>query len=780
MTTVNIPGFARVLAAIMAAWLFAAPAWAAEDGGPASSAVSVADLEALVSTLEDPGERAELVRQLRALLEARRAAAGTPHVTESTDLLTGLSDSIEDSSRAIIESAAIVVDIPRLIAWAEHEITDPEERARWVGEGIKLAAMLVLALLAEWLTHLLLRAPRRAIEGRETDTVLLRAPFLLARTVVDLAPVAVFAAIAYGTLSVVEPRVGTSLIALALVNANVIARSLQVLARMVFAPKVANLRLVPLSDESANYGFIWARRLVNTAVYGYILTGALPFFDVPEGVGLVVLNLVGFAVAVMLVVLTLQNRALVAGWIRGEGEDTNTIASLRHRFADIWHVLAIIYVGGIFGVWALHLEGGFHFIMRASAWTILIFGGAKALAILGHKLVDRGFSLSADVKRRFPTLEARANRYLGIFHRALQLAVYGFATLAVLQAWGIDTFTLLGSEAGRGALSSLLTILTILVVAVAVWELVSSIVEYYLNRVEDGASAPGRATRLRTFLPLARRALSVVLAVLVTLTVLSQLGINIAPLLAGAGVVGLAVGFGAQTLVKDVITGVFMLLEDTVAVGDVVTVAGQTGVVEGVSIRTIRLRDLAGTVYVIPFSEVTSVVNMTKDFSFATMEIGIAYREDVDAVIEVLKEIGAGLRADEGFAANILDDLEVLGLDRFDDSAVVIKARIKTVPIMQWAIRRELLRRIKRRFDELGIEIPFPHTTLYFGEDKAGEAPAGHVRVTQETIAARRAGAPAPVAPKPAPPPATTPKPAEASPEERDVERAKQGEGTAE
>ena len=778
MTTANAPRFARFLAALAVVWLLAVPAPAgAQEGGPAGAQVSVADLEALVSTLEDPGERAALVRQLRTLLEARRAATGAPHVAESTDLLTGLSDSIEESSRAIIDSAAVVVDIPRLIAWAEHEVTDPDERARWMGEGIKLAAMLVLALLAEWLTHLLLRAPRRAIEGRETDTVLVRAPFLLARTVVDLAPVAVFAAVAYGTLSMVEPRVGTSLIALALVNANVIARSLQVLARMVFAPKVANLRLIPLADVSANYGFIWTRRIVNTSVYGYILTGALPFFDVPEGVGLVALNLVGFVVAAMLVILTLQNRGLVADWMRGNEAEASTITSLRHRFADIWHVLAIIYVGGIYGVWVLHLEGGFHFILSASALTVVILGGAKAIAVLGHKLVDRGFALSPDVKQRFPTLEARANRYLGIFHLGLQVAVYGFAFLAVLQAWGVDTFTLVASEAGRDAISSLLTILTILVVAVAVWEAVSSIVEYYLSRVDEGTSAPARATRLKTFLPLARRALSVILAVLVTLTVLSQLGINIAPLLAGAGVVGLAVGFGAQTLVKDVITGIFMLLEDTVSVGDVITVAGQTGVVESVSIRTIRLRDLAGTVYIIPFSEVTSVINMTKDFSFATMEIGIAYREDVDEVIAVLKEIGAGMRADAAFAANILDDLEVLGLDRFDDSAVVIKARIKTVPIMQWSIRREYQRRMKRRFDELGIEIPFPHTTLYFGEDRAGEAPSGRIQVTQKMGATRAAAAPAP---RPAAPAPATPPPAEASPEERDAERAKQGEGTAE
>jgi small-conductance mechanosensitive channel len=776
MTTSRIPRFARVLAALAALWLIAAPAavWAL-DGGPVEAAVSAVDLEALVSTLEDPGERAELVRQLRAILEGRRGAGGTPHVSESTDILTDLSDSIEDASRAVVDSAAIVVEIPRLFAWAEHEITDPDERARWLGEGVKLAVMLILALLAEWLSHLLLRAPRRAIEGYETDTIIVRAPFLLARTVVDLAPVAVFAVIAYATLSLVEPRVATSLIALALVNANVIARALQVLARMVFAPRVANLRLIPLTDESANYGFIWARRIVNTAVYGYILTGTLPFFDVPGGVGLVVLNLIGFAVAVMLVILVLQNRGLVADCIRGDEDEAGTITSLRHRFGEIWHVLAIIYVGGIYGVWVLHLEGGFNFILRASALTVVILGVAKALAILGHALVDRGFALSPDVKRRFPTLEARTNRYLGIFHLGLQVAIYGFAFFTVLQAWGVDTFVLLASEAGRGAISSVLTILTILVVAVAMWEAVSSIVEYYLSRVEEGTSAPGRATRLKTFLPLARRALSVVLAVMVTLTVLSQLGINIAPLLAGAGVVGLAVGFGAQTLVKDVITGVFMLLEDTVAVGDVVSVGGHSGTVEGVSIRTIRLRDLSGTVYIIPFSEVTSVTNMTKDFAFALMEIGVAYREDVDDVIAVLKEIGAGMRADKAYAASILEDLDILGLDRFENSAVVIKLRIKTVAIMQWGIRREFQRRIKRRFDELGIEIPFPHTTLYFGEDKAGEAPTGRLQVTQSASAAHGAGAPPPRKPAPS----AAPPPAEASPEERDAARAKESESTA-
>jgi len=195
-------------------------------------------------------------------------------------------------------------------------------------------------------------------------------------------------------------------------------------------------------------------------------------------------------------------------------------------------------------------------------------------------------------------------------------------------------------------------------------------------------------------------------------------------LLAGAGVVGLAVGFGAQTLVRDIITGLFILIEDTISVGDFVTLAGYGGTVEALSIRSIRLRDPSGTVHTIPFSDVTTVVNYSREFAYAVMEIGVAYKEDVDAVSRVIEAVGAELRKDPVHADSILDDLQLLGLDRFDDSAVVIKARIKTAPGMQWAVRRAYNRLLKQRFDAEGIEIPFPQRTVWFAE----EAPAGDAK----------------------------------------------------
>ncbi len=259
-----------------------------------------------------------------------------------------------------------------------------------------------------------------------------------------------------------------------------------------------------------------------------------------------------------------------------------------------------------------------------------------------------------------------------------------------------------------------------------VWQLASTAIARPLERLDGGAVASPRA---RTLLPLLRKVLFIVLAFIVGMVVLSELGVAIAPLLAGAGIIGLAVGFGAQKLVQDVITGIFILIEDAVAIGDVVTVAGIGGLVEDLSIRSIRLRDLSGNVHTIPFSSVDTVTNMTKVFSYYLLDIGVAYREDTDEVAEVCRRIVEDLRADPEFAPFILEPLEVLGVDQFADSAVIIKARIKTPPIKQWFVGREFNRRMKKRFDELGIEIPFPHRTIYFGVDKQGAAPAASVRI---------------------------------------------------
>ena len=211
--------------------------------------------------------------------------------------------------------------------------------------------------------------------------------------------------------------------------------------------------------------------------------------------------------------------------------------------------------------------------------------------------------------------------------------------------------------------------------------------------------------------------------------ILQELGINVGPILAAAGVLGLAVGFGAQSLVTDLISGFFILLQDQIRVGDVVEVAGKSGLVEDVNLKMTILRDLAGNVHYIPNGDISVVTNMTKGYSRYLFEIGVAYRENVDEVIEVIKKVDEELRNDPDYASDILEPMEILGLDQFADSALIIKARTKTKPIKQWRVAREFNRRLKIEFDKRDIEIPFPHLTLYMGKDKQDQSPPLNVQI---------------------------------------------------
>jgi small conductance mechanosensitive channel len=228
--------------------------------------------------------------------------------------------------------------------------------------------------------------------------------------------------------------------------------------------------------------------------------------------------------------------------------------------------------------------------------------------------------------------------------------------------------------------------------------------------------------RADTLGSLVRYILSVSILLTAFVMVLGELGIAIGPILAAAGVVGLALGFGSQHLVSDVISGFFILLDDEIRVGDVVQTAGKDGIVERVNLRMTVLRDFSGNVHYIRNGQIDIVTNMTKDYSRFVFEIGVAYREDVDEVTEVIKLVDAEMRDDPDFAKDILEPIDVMGLDKFGDSALIIKARNKTRPIKQWRVAREFNRRLKKAFDERNIEIPFPHVTLYAGQDKDGRA----------------------------------------------------------
>ena len=243
----------------------------------------------------------------------------------------------------------------------------------------------------------------------------------------------------------------------------------------------------------------------------------------------------------------------------------------------------------------------------------------------------------------------------------------------------------------------------------------------YLNNQAE--SNPEEIKRIETLGQVFHYVASVVIVVVAGMLLLGELGISIGPLLATAGVVGMAIGFGAQHLIRDYFTGFFILLENQIRQGDVVEVAGKGGLVEEVTLRYIKLRDYEGNVHFIPNGAISTVTNMSRGFAFSVIDVGVAYRENIDEVIEIMKQVGTELRQDTAFASKILEDIEMAGVDKLDDSAVVIRCRFKVPPLEQWGVRREYLKRLKQAFDAKGIEIPYPHITVYPGQAKDGSAP---------------------------------------------------------
>jgi small conductance mechanosensitive channel len=234
---------------------------------------------------------------------------------------------------------------------------------------------------------------------------------------------------------------------------------------------------------------------------------------------------------------------------------------------------------------------------------------------------------------------------------------------------------------------------------------------------EDPATKSEREKRAETLVNIIRNTIKIFIYIVAMFMILREVGVDIAPLLAGVGIAGLAIGFGAQTLVKDFITGFFILMENQYRVGDVVKIGDHAGLVEKIKLRTTVLRDLQGVVHIIPNGEVQSVRNMTYEWSRVVLDIGVAYKEDVDKVIGVLKDVGKKMRQEEPYSQFMLDDPQILGVDDFGDSAVTIKMLAKTCPLKQWDVGRELRRRIKYAFDKEGIEIPFPHRTLFLRKE---------------------------------------------------------------
>jgi small conductance mechanosensitive channel len=688
-----------------------------------------AGLRALLDTLSNDESRAAFLARLRTLVDSAASPAPVP---ERDDWLAGATESLGAFSGSLLTVLGEIENLPAEISGFFERLTDPAV-LRGIGWAVLMLALtLAAAFIAEQFAKWLLARPRRAVEARVVESFPARLLMLVVHTLLAIVPIAAFAAAGFGALALVELSFMLRLALVTVINANVLARLLIVAGRAVLTPSVPHMRLFAMDDESAAYGYLWVRRFALAAIYGYFGLRAAWVLGMSRPTYVFFGDLLALLLAGMCIIFILQVRSGVARRLRRLGRRNGRGSRLRDGVADSWHVLAIAYVVVAYLVWVLDIGRGFDFIGRATLLSVLTLAFATLVGTALLRGFDRVFRLKPELRERFPLLESRANRYLPKLRGVLKAFYWTLVGLVLLEIWGVEPFAWLASEAGQGMLGRLISIGVVLLLGAFAWEIGGAFGERL--RAKNPSS-----TRLKTLLPFLENAFRVVLLTLAGLVVLSELGVDIAPLIAGAGVIGLAIGFGAQTLVKDVITGVFILMEDTLSVGDVVEVGSHSGLVEKVTIRTVHLRDFDGNVHSVPFGEVQTIKNMSKDFAFAVIDVRIAYRENIDEALAVMAEVAADMAANGPLAEVIVAPFEVVGVEGLEESGVWLRGRFKTRPLGQWNVRREFYRRIKAAFEARGIQIPHPHRTVYLGVDKKGNAPPLRV-VNQEADEAEKLG----------------------------------------
>ncbi|WP_043359189.1 mechanosensitive ion channel domain-containing protein [Belnapia sp. F-4-1] len=639
--------------------------------------------------------------------------------TVGAQLLTGLSGRIGAMADSLLDAVRSMADLPALWEATVQLARDPVAQTRMLDAAWKLLLLVGLGLAAEAAVARAFGRLRRWLDAaapreHEKWTWLKRMPLVLLRLLLDLLPIAAFGLTVYGLIGLVKPLPTTRLVGLMIAHVYMGSRTAYALARALLSPASNHLRLIPCSQQAAAASIGWLRRLMLVGVGGYVVAEAGLFLGLPWAAYDAIINVTLLVNSLLLVRLVLQQREAVASTLRakplepGEVPDRTRLVlrGLRNRLAEIWHVMVILWLVAGWVVWALALENGFQRLAWGTALTLLVVGVAKALDEGFIRLTDRLLDPMHDLAKRWPGLPARAATYVPPVRAAVSVVIGAAAVVLLLETWGFGALAWFrDGTLGNRLVQTLFNIACTLLLALVVWEVANSSIQRRLTRLARDSHA-ARSARVRTLLPMLRTVLGVFILVFVILNALSQLGLNVAPLLAGAGVVGLAIGFGSQTLVKDVITGVFLLLEDAVAVGDVVNVGGKGGVVEHLSIRSIKLRDGDGSIHIVPFSTVTTVTNSTRDFAFAMVDILVAYETDTDAAGAAIKEVVAEMRSEARFKTAIRDEFDFWGVDSLGQVGVQIRGRVRTEPTQRWPVQREMMRRVKRRFYEMGINIP--------------------------------------------------------------------------
>ncbi|MGG1948734.1 mechanosensitive ion channel domain-containing protein [Trinickia sp. NRRL B-1857] len=669
---------------------------------------------------------------------------------------------IRDIGKSLRHSTAALLDVRSVRAWWGYEITSVQGRTQLEQLAWTLVATFVPAWLASWLFTWLLRKrvaalafgeaevqdeggsngrgdnanaqaddevrslnanvpaasidehavraarnQRNAVSAVKHWSLLQRLPYALLRTLLEAIPLAAFVGVAIVAMSLLTDE-GTpeADVVETIIEIYAVARAVVLASTFLFAAGAPRLRMLPLGDTWAAFSERWVLQFVVVLGVGVALA------ETPVSLGLTAEAHLGIAKAValvghlMLAALILQIRRPVAAWIRSKCASSVLLRFFSNWLADIWAAVAVFIVMALWFIWALDVRNGYQALLEHGGLSLLILVGARVVMIVTFGVLGRIFKTR---EGESPSIGLqRAQRYYPWLRRLVGVAILLAAAVLVLWVWDVHVWRLFtGNFIGRRLISASVTIAVAGFIALLVWESINVSIERRLHRWTDAGDLM-RAARLRTLLPMLRTALFVGIALVVGLTGLSEIGVNIGPLLAGASIFGVALGFGSQKLVQDFITGMFLLMENAMQVGDWVTLAGVSGTVEYLSIRTVRLRGGDGALHTVPFSSVSTVTNSNRGLGNAAVKVSIAYGQDIELATKTLGEIGAELRDDPKFKDGIVSDFSFWGVDQVDGSMVTLVGQMQCRDTARWPIQREFNRRIAERFRERDIAIANP------------------------------------------------------------------------
>ncbi|VWC54529.1 mechanosensitive ion channel protein [Burkholderia lata] len=763
-----------LLAAVISAAHAAAPVPAAASAASGTApALTPQQAQQALNVLENPRARAQVETTLRAIAAvgalsapavaasdaaaaSGASAAAAPAALASNGLASML---VRQGSRwtteiggALKESLHSLLDVGSVGSWWHDRLVRADERADLAHALWIIIAVLVPALVVEWFAKRLLRRALAALAARRAGTspptapdsptpaddnappdtpdapdtapaasqgrgharrhttLLHRMPRALVSLALRAVPLLVFVGVASLTMSAIGDT-GTPIESAleALIDIYVICRLVTIVSRLFFQPDARQLRLLHISDAWADFA---QRSIARIVIVVGACTAAVEIaanFGLSDAGHVALLKAVALVGHLMVSALILQCRQPVAARIRAAGDGRPSFTMIANALADAWAPVSVFIVMALWFVWALDVHNGYRVLITLGGRSIAVMIGMRMVSIVVFGALARLFQ-DRDEDRTLVHLHAY--RYYPLLRQIVSGAIGIVTVVLLLQIWGVPIFRAFETGTiGHRLASALVTIAIAAIVALIVWEAANIAIERRLQRwTREGNLV--RAARLRTLLPMLRSLLFVMIALVVVLTGLSQLGVNVGPLLAGASIFGVALGFGSQKLVQDFITGIFLLMENAMQVGDWVTLAGVSGTVEYLSIRTVRLRAGDGSLYTIPFSSVTTVNNTNRGLGNAAVKIGIAYGEDIDRAIATLKEIGAALRDDPKYRDGILSDFSYWGIDQVDGATLALAGQMQCTDSTRWSVQREFNRRIAETFRERGIRIANPQRSV--------------------------------------------------------------------